>query len=190
MKTDIVHQTKDHLRSNINRLVNFWITWNWIWLLSGETKLQLTKRTTKTGRFEKILKTNNIESFYVLCCKLIATRNIIQSILKYMLMRPLRILWQQEFFFKKNQKLNFSDNFLIWIIVNSNVMRLLFLKVRLWKIKKFEQVCENHGISEEKQIMSTPLNSIVFRKSVNKLDYASMGKQCWFCSWIVNKISQ
>ena len=57
---------------------------------------KLSKKTTKTEKFEKFLKTNIIKNFWTNHYKLIALRNFFHSILISMLTRPLSILRLQK----------------------------------------------------------------------------------------------
>ena len=64
--------------------------------LSVEKSNMLTKRTTKTEKFEKPLKTDIMKNFETIRYQLTALRNIIHSILSDKLMRPLGILRLQK----------------------------------------------------------------------------------------------
>ena len=60
--------------------------------LNDENKLQLTKTTTKTEKFEKALIMYNIVNSQTIRYKLSASVNIIHSIFNYKLMRPVSTL--------------------------------------------------------------------------------------------------
>ena len=68
------------------------IGWDLSMMLQAVISYKLSKKTTKTEKFEKSLKLYNI-NFMTIRHKLTDSCNIINSILKYKVMKTVSILW-------------------------------------------------------------------------------------------------